>query len=238
MTLDAAEVAQVTEIAARVTAEMARNMVRGTGGATLPLPIQRLGTVGGTASAGAEVSVRADGDENAVPAVNATGMVVEAGDRVVIEWRPVGKCYVVHQLSRAQRGNWTPELYGPSSNAVNATAAGHYTRHGHRVTVYGRFTLGSGGGFGTAAGIQGLPFPVISDGDGIPAVLPGYITSSGVSRPLTWVIGEGASGGQLWWHNAFGAVAVRLDPLSTTGPVAQQAGDYVSLHGTYDTDAA
>jgi hypothetical protein len=125
---------------------------------------------------------------------------------------------------------------------VNATAAGHYTRHRHRVTVYGRFTLGSGGSFGTAAGIQGLPFPVISDGDGIPAVLNFYYTDaggSGSSIAGQWIIGEGASGGQLWVIGQFAAPGYsRLYAVTTGVPVAQQVGNYVTLHGTYDTDAA
>lgn len=240
MTLDAAEIAQVTEIAARVSAETSRNLVRGTGGATLPLPVQRLGTVGGRANAGAEVQVRPDGDLVAVPAINNTGMVLEAGDRVVVEWRAPSGVYVVYNLARASRGNWTPVISGPSSNNSTAVGVGHYTRHCHRVTAYGYWQFGASSAVGTAPVIGGLPFPVISDGDSIPLVTACYIDDVSVPRPypVTWIVGEGATGGQVWWHNALGAAAVILSPPNATTPMTWAAGDRIYLYATYDTDAA
>lgn len=239
MTLDAAEVMQITEIATRVAAEVTRNAWRGTGGATMPIPLVRPGTVGGAADAGTEVQVRADGDSVAVPAINATGAALEPGDRVLIQWSAPSGVHAVALLSRASRGPWILLNNGAGNNNTNASSQAFYTRQGHRVTVYGRYTLGSGGSFGTGASFGTLPFPVISDGYTLPAILNGYYTETGgVSRPLMWVIGEGATSGQVWWHNAFGAGAVRLDPVTTTAPVAQAAGAAITLHGTYDTDAA
>lgn len=239
MTLDAAEVVQVTDIAARVAAEVARNMIRGTGGATLPLPVQRLGTVGGTVGAGQEVSVRADGDITAVPAINATGAVLEAGDRVVIEWRSPAGCNVTNLLSRAERGNWTPLITGSGSNNGSGVKVGHYTRHGHRVTVYGSWHF-SGAVMGAPTTLTGLPFPVITDGDGIPAIIHGYANDTDIGRahPIDWIIGEGASEGQVWWHNAFGGGAVLLSAVNATGPFTWATNDYMRVWGTYDTDAA
>lgn len=240
MTLDAAEFQQVTEIAARVAAEQIRNLGRGTGGANLPIPTVKPGTVGATANAGAEVSVRADGDTVAVPAVNASGVVLEAGDRVLIRWEPPNGVYVENLLARASRGNWTPTLSGPSSNSSTSSAVGHYTRIGHKVTVYGMWTHGASSSMGTAAVFGGLPFPVISDGDALPAMFAGYVNDVSVPRfnPLAWIVQEGNVSGQLWFYNSFGGAASLLTAVSTTAPTTFATGDQIIFHGTYDTDAA
>lgn len=244
MTLDAAETNQVTEIAARVAAEMVRNLVRGTGGATLSMPVQRLGTVGGRADAGDECLVRGDGDTDAVPAVNATGMVVEAGDRVVIEWMDRGTVRIVYQLSRASRGNWTPTILGPSSVSTGQSSTGHYTRRGHSVTVYGQWTFGVGTSVGTAGAIGGLPFPVISDSDGgsLPAILNCVVNDVSIPRfyDAEWIISEGNTFGQVFVPFAFSTPTYGVMSPITNGaaPMAWATGDQIIVHGTYDTDAA
>lgn len=244
MTLDSEEFQQVTEIAARVAAEQIRNLGRGTGGANLPIPTMKLGTVGGTANAGGEVVVRADGDTNAVPALNATGSTVEAGDRVVIEWKPPNGVYVTNLLARASRGNWTPTMAGASSNGTGASSTGHYTRRGHSVTVYGQWTHGVGSSVGTAGQIGGLPFPIISDSDGgaLPAVLNCYIVDVSLSRlyDALWITQEGNSSGQIWAPFAFSTPTYGvLTPINeANAPMAWASGDQIIVHGTYDTDAA
>lgn len=242
MTLDAAETLQVTEIAARVAAEVTRNAWRGTGGATMPLPVMRPGTVGGRANAGAEVSVRPDGDPVAIPAINAVGSVLEAGERVLIEWRTPNGVYVVHSLARASRGNWTPSIAGPGSSNSTATGVGHYTRHGSRVTISGRWTRGASSNLGTAAILAGLPFPVISDGDGLPAIFHGYILDVSIPRNYgcRWIVGEGNTSGELWTTFIFGTPSYEVITNLVDGsvPGAWATGDYITVHGTYDTDAA
>lgn len=98
MTLDAADVQQITRISQAVAAEAIRNLARGTGGANMPIPITRPGTSGSYADPGAEVQVRADGDLNSVPAVNATGSRLSAGQRVVVSWLPPLGVYVTSTL--------------------------------------------------------------------------------------------------------------------------------------------
>ena len=122
MTLDAAEVGQITEIAQRVAAEAIRNLARGTGGANTPIPAARPGTIGGGGGAGDQVLVRADGDVVAVPAVNATGQVVQSGDRVLISWLPPLGVYATHMLSGSSEGTWTPAFTGPLASNVNTSA--------------------------------------------------------------------------------------------------------------------
>jgi hypothetical protein len=242
MTLDAAEINQVIELASRVSAETARNLVRGTGGAMLPLPVTRLGTVGGTVNAGGEVSVRADGDSNAVPAINATGEVLEPGDRVVIDWRPVAAVYVTHKLTRASRGNWTPQIAGASAVSTSSTSSGHYTRHGHKVTVSGVWTRGASSSVGTAGQITGLPFPVITDGDTHPAIFHCYVYDASIPRfyDAKWIVAEGQTSGQIWVPFAFATPTYMvLSPIvDATNPMAWATGDQIFVHGTYDTDAA
>ena len=184
MTLDSEEFQQVTEIAARVAAEAIRNLTRGTGGANMPIPMTRLGTVGGTANAGAETLVKADGDSTPVPAVNATGTTVEAGDRVLVEWVPPSGVFVTNLLARSERGNWTPSITGPSSVSTGQSSSGHYTRSGHTVTIYGSWTFGVGTAMGTAATLSGFPFPAISDGDGVPGQLHVYHFDAKLSREI------------------------------------------------------
>lgn len=242
MTFDAAEVQQATEIAQRVAAEAIRNLGRGTGGANLPIPVTRLGTVGGNADAGAQVSVRADGDANAVPAVNAVGAGLQAGDRVIISWQPPLGVFVTSLLSRASRGNWTPSIIGPGSSNSTATGVGHYTRIGHKVTVYGLWTRGASSNLGTAAGLAGLPFPVISDGDSLPAIFNAYIVDVSIPRTYgaRWIVGEGATSGGLWTTFIFATPSYEVitQLVDASVPGAWATGDQIYVHGTYDTDAA
>lgn len=237
MSLSAEDTQEVTRIAQQVAAESIRNLGRGTGGANVPVPVVRLATVQGTVDGGGEASVRPDGDENAVPAVNATGSVLEAGDRVLVSWLPPLGVYVTDRISRAQRGNWTPFIGGPSSNNAGASAAGHYTRDGHRVTVYGTWIFNPGNAMGTATSLGGLPFPVISDGDGIPAVIQGHIFNGSNNYRLQWLIAEGGTAGNIYADNEVFNIPF-LANISTTFPFTWAAGHVLWVHGTYDTDAA
>jgi hypothetical protein len=240
MTLDAAEIQQITQIAQAVTAEAIRNLGRGTGGANLPIPIVRLGTVGSTTDGGGEATVRPDGDANAVPASNATGSALEPGDRVLISYLPPLGVYITSRISRADRGLWTPTIGGPSSNNTGASGLGHYTREAHRVTIEGSWSFGAGTALGSAATLNGLPFPVISDGDGNPTILSGYIldVSASARYPATWVIPEGNTGGAVYCLFLFSAPGLPgFAATTTTAPMTWTTSDTIYISGTYNTEA-
>lgn len=242
MTLDANEVTQVLELSARVTAEMIRNLGRGTGGATMPIPVKRYVTVGSRSNVGDQVLVRADGDSDAVPAVNATGQVLQAGDRALCEWWPPAGVYVTNRVTRASRGDWTTTLTGTGANNSGATRTGDYSRDGERVNVRGLWTVGGGAAVPTANIAMGnLPFPVVADGDGLPAVFNGYVldSSAAVRYPLIWVVDEGQSSGPLYVLLLFGTPGYPAMVLANAGtPITYAAGDSFVVFGNYDTDAA
>lgn len=244
MTLDAAEVRQITEIAMRTAAEAIRNLGRGTGGANLPISTLRLGTVGGEANSGDEVSVRADGDVNAVPAVNASGHALSAGDRVLIQWSPPLGIYVTNLLSRVSRGEWTPVWAGPSAVSTGVSVAGWYSRSGDIVVANARLDFGVGSAAGTALQINNLPYPVRADAtDSIAAVGEGYVydaSSPTNPYPVKWIVGEGTTGGNLYAYSSiadgFGG-GVFNQPVDATHPLTWANGDIVTLDITYRTDA-
>lgn len=240
--LDSSDLALIRRLTQLQISESVRNLTRGTGGASIPLPITRLGTVGASGDVGTEISVRGDGDVDAVPAINATGVAVEAGDRVLVDWLPGGRVYVAQLLSRASRGNWTPSIGGGTSANGAGTRVGHYTRRGHQVTIYGIWEFGAGSALdATSITLGGLPFPVISDGDGIPAVLGGYVYDASVPRrfPLMIEVPEGQTSDTPYTAIVAAAPgAVLYAEVDATQPMTWAIGDRLVIFGTYDTDAA
>lgn len=242
MTLDAAEVAQVTEVSQRVAAEAIRNLARGTGGANTPIPVTRPGTIGSGGGAGDQIMVRADGDTNAVPAVNATGQITQAGDRVLVSWIPPLGVYATHMLSGSARGTWTPFFYGTGANNTNTSAFGAWTRIGRRVHAQGRAMLHSGGSYGSGLSLGGLPFATAtySGVQGVAAIGHLYAVrwATGTAYSGQWILAEGATGGGAYVSANFGAGTNFLSLISTTVPFNPQAdSDYITVDIVYDTDA-
>lgn len=239
MTLDAAEYAQVTEVAQRVAAEAIRNLARGTGGANMPIPVTRPGTVGGTANAGDEVQVRPDGDLNAIPATNATGLSIAAGDRVLISWIPPLGVYVVNILRGSSSGTWTPAIGGPSSSNGNTTSFGYYHRIGRLVRAWGSLTLQVGGSWGTAAQITGFPWPSAYFGGATwtKGTFHLFDSSTAVRYPGWIDIAEGASVATMYvfQRNTITDMVFGTN-LSTTIPTAQGGGDNVQFEILYTVD--
>lgn len=239
MTLDAAEVLQVTEVAARVAAEQIRNLARGTGGANMPMPVTRPGTVAGDADAGKQVSVRADADVNAVPAVNATGFPLSAGERVLIQWVPPLGVYVTHILDRSQRGLWTPSWTGTGTNSTGTTRTGTYYRVGDAVLLRAKMVFGSGSAVGTQLQMGNMPWPVKTSGDAVPAHGFGHFWSGANRQPLAFLVNEGQSVGdiQCWSQFAAPGFPTLASPTSTT-PFTWAIGNEVNVTIAYETDAA
>lgn len=237
MTLDAAEVLQVTQLASAVTSEMIRNLARGTGGATLPMSVTRLGTVGGAGDAGTEVQVRPDGDPVAIPAVNAVGMALNAGDRVLVEWVPPGGVYVTNLLSRSSNGTWVPQWTGPSAVAGNYAAAGSYYRIGDLVIVRALSFHGTTSSAGSGLQVGGLPFPIRTAGSQIGVQGVGY-AFNGTAFPLTLIGRDGGNYIELWSSQVFGGANVFMVPVNTTTPFTWANSHQIDITFVYDTDAA
>jgi len=239
VTLLAADIREITEIAQRVAAETVRNLGRGTGGATMSIPITRLGTVGAPADNGAETAVRPDGDLNAVPAVNATGFAVNGGQRVLVLWAPPLGVFITNVLDRSQRGEWTPLWQGPSANSTGVSTHGTYYRVGDLVHVKAKMNFGGGGSAGTSLQMNGLPWPVATSGDFHVAYGVGHFWNGTARLPLTWVCPDGTTGGDVEGHLAFSTpAAVALGPTTNTFPWTLAAGMELVASMTYTTDAA
>jgi len=238
MVLNASDYSEITRVAQRVAAEMLRNMDRGTGGTVLSLPAYRIATVGGEANSGDETQIRADGDLTPVVAINATSVVVASGDRVLALWAPPHGIYIVNSLRSAAAGEWTPNFVGTGVSNANTTAYGVWTRIGRRVHVTGRAVLHSGGTWGSALQLAGLPFPTATYGGGVSLATIGimYATSGAVSYPGQWILSEGQSQGPLYTTANLGAGSDFLAQMSATVPAAQADGDYVSVDMVYETD--
>src|SRR4051794_13910861 len=128
---------RVAQIAARVTSEQIRNLVRGTGGQIVPTLSMRTATRTTIGAPGDQVMLRVDGDSiddlapndptstNLVPAINASGAILGDGDRVMVTWVPPHGVYVTQQLRNGIAGDWTPVLLGPSAANGAATGVGH-----------------------------------------------------------------------------------------------------------------
>jgi hypothetical protein len=239
MTLDAAEVLQATQIASAVTAEMIRNLARGTGGATLPLSATRLGTVGGAADAGTEVLVRPDGDPVAVPAVNAAGLPLNAGDRVLVEWIPPGGVYVTSLLSRGSNGQFVPLWQGPGSVAGNYGATGFYYRIGDLVFVRASMTHGTTSNTGTAMQLGGLPYPIRTTG-GLIVHGVGHAYNGTTVFPLEIIGRDGQTNVEIWSPEQLsGTVFITASGSANGGtPFAWGNGCSANLTIVYDTDGA
>lgn len=239
MTLDAAEVLQITEIAQRTAAEAIRNLARGTGGANMPIPITRPCTVAGNANNGDEALIRADGDLAPVPAVNATGYALNAGQRVLAQWVPPLGVFVTNILDRASRGDWQPLWQGPGSSFTGVQGFGTYYRIGDIIHLRGRLAFGGGGSPGTKLEMNGLPWPIKTSGNGLPVYGLGHFWNGATRLPLTWVCAEGTTGGDVQGHLINAAPgAVVLGNTTTTFPIVWAAGMELSASMTYETDAA
>jgi hypothetical protein len=97
MTLDRDDL----DLVHRLVTEVVRNSVRGTGGLVAPQVIARPGTtVQPNAVPGDPALVQVDGDDEAVPVVNATGQGLGAGDRVLVTWHPPHGVYATSILRK------------------------------------------------------------------------------------------------------------------------------------------
>jgi hypothetical protein len=238
MTLNAADTAMVTAIAARMASEQIRNLARGTGGAVIPMPLKRPGTVGGDADAGQPVSVRSDGDVNSIMAVNATGQAVAAGSRVLIEWWPPNAVYVTNILDRAARGEWTPLWQGPGSSVGSVSTAGTWSRSGDLVWVNGVMRFNGAGSAGTALQMNGLPFPIRTSGFSSTVHGAGHFWNTVQRLGLTWVCAEGSTGGEVQGHLTVGGGGPAvLAPTTNTFPWTLAVGMELAATMVYLTDA-
>src|SRR4249919_3191349 len=99
--LDATEVAQMTEIARKMVNEAMQNLVRGTGGAMIPTPVTRPGTIGTDTDPGDSALVKADGDVTPIAAVNTTNGTIPSGTRVLISFIPPNGVFITGTFARA-----------------------------------------------------------------------------------------------------------------------------------------
>lgn len=241
MSLNEGDIALITEISARVTAEAIRNLVRGTGGATMPVSVTRLCTVEGEANNGEVTYVTPDGDYESVPATNVTGYPLQAADRVVVTWTPPSGVDITSLASRSRRGSWTPTWGGPGASLGDGVTFGWYVRNDSMVSAHALLQHGTTSN--TGAGpmvIGGLPCPARNDGDGLPWVGHGWCYDLSRRRPIQWIVYEGQDFGDIW---AFYTLDFAGNSYATnTGvgagvPQAWANGHQIYAEIHYETDA-
>lgn len=241
MTLDAEDRALVERIAAQMAAETVRNVARGTGGAVIAVPVFREGATFAQSEPGQPVLVTPDGDDTLVPAVNATGFTLIAGDRVLVEWNPPHGVYVVNVLRSQSGGEFIPAISGAGGTTDTGwTKTGHWSSIGRRIRVWGRLVFGSGSAVGTSFVLGGLPFPVRSDGDAADGAI-GHciIKDADLVRDYDgrWQLAEGQPGGVIEVASLFATPGFPiLASLTSTAPMTWAAGDSILYNVIYDTD--
>jgi hypothetical protein len=239
---------RVAQIAARVTGEQIRNLVRGTGGQIVPTLSMRTATCTTIGAPGDQVMLRVDGDSiddldpndptstNLVPAINASGAILGDGDRVMVTWVPPHGVYVTQQLRNGIAGDWTPVLLGPSAANGTATGVGHYVQTDRRMHAWGTWTFQAGAAMGTGAQIGGLPKPVGYWNGDVHLGRCVFIDAAGTTLcPGTWLVTEGLDFGQVMPHDSSAAYA-RLVSATATVPFTFAAGARIVLDYVYDVN--
>ncbi len=130
MSLTGNERLEVIDLATAVARAMVDATVRGDGGIAFPVPLHRAATVTGDTMAGATATVRIDGDDDQSFAVNATGLFLSRGSRVLLLLPPPHGSYVIGVLNDATGGSFRPGRTGVTVGRVtnqnvadNTTAA-------------------------------------------------------------------------------------------------------------------
>lgn len=239
MNIDSEEFDVVIRYAQRAAAETVRQLAAGTGGAAIGIPVHRVATVQGTQGPGGEAQIAVDGEGTTVPAVNATGFSVTAGDRVLVLWHPPHGVHIISKLSGEADGLWTPTISGTGVTDAG-TAVGHYTVVGGRVHAWGNYTLAGAASWGTGGvSVGGLPFQVLEHADSSNLYVRGFaeLYDANNLRRYTgrWRVPEGYDVGQVYYENVFAAPgAAYMVPITSTAPVAEGTDDSLSFEIVYD----
>lgn len=137
MTLTAADIGVVIDIATRAAREAVNSAGTGGGGLSLPVPVLRPATVGDSAPTGTSVAVVVDGDVAPITALNLTGWALSPGARVQVMFTPPHGVYVTSIFDPPHTvGLWwtsTPitglsglSRYTPSAVSFNTTPMHYY----------------------------------------------------------------------------------------------------------------
>ena len=237
MTLSAADLGLVTQVAQKMVRESLRQAARG----GLSVPVNRPGTLISWSTDHVTAQVTVDGDAFPIQVTNALSDTVPVGSRVLVHFEPPQGAFLWRILGTppTMPQTFIPHLYGTGAGLGDSSYTARYTKRGRDVRGFVNMTLGAAVGWASDHVRVALPTRIYlpsTESNTLIGHATYYDTSTGGlhAGPVLYYHGDTAQDRMgLWAHFVFGAT-VLTQVVNGTQPFTWVPGDQMWLTFAYE----